>query len=428
MRETELIIALVNNREVKDKLVFLAFLAGGALPAFGYSAAILLLLASLPFFSMTTLRKNALFIALISQYFVIQLLLSYFHNGALFLDGRDKHYLIMLFVTLPIICLASHGRDHPKQVLGGLQIGLALAIAFLGWDHFQKSCRGSGMVFNPLGTAGLLLLLGFALASFWPTLGARQRYISGVILTFSIVSVASFTGARMALYSLTLCLILTVLALLRGSFKNNVIKHISVVFFMAIALTYWFDTIKPCRLTNRIEKTFTAITIIAGGVEETQLAPSNIHKKTGEAKLNKRRKKTGLTRDKIDSGIPSSEAVRLAQWSAALQIIPRSWSFGYGAMNERTMLQPISGNDQPHAHNQYLSWLVAGGYLGLISGLLMYFSLPMATKNKSLALLIIGPFITSQLTDSLISTSQMVVLIPLAIMIAYAAMPKQNKV
>ena len=66
--------------------------------------------------------------------------------------------------------------------------------------------------------------------------------------------------------------------------------------------------------------------------------------------------------------------------------------------------------------------------MGLISGLFIYLSLLIATRNKSLALFVMGPFIISQLTDSLIGASEMLVLIPLAIIIAYAAMPDQNKV
>ena len=389
------------------------------MPAFGYGAAILLLLVSLPFFSLGMLKKNIVFTALMSQYFVVQLLLSYFHNGALFVDGRDQDYLIMLIVTLPIICLAAHGRDHPKQVLAGLQIGLALTIVFLGWNYFHNICRTAGLVFNPLGTSGLLLWLGFALASFWPMLSAGQRYVTGIILTFCIVAVVGFTGSRMAFYSLTLLLILTVLALARRSFHRDTIKHISIIFLMAIALTYRFDTIKPCGFTDRIGDTFRTISIMAAHAEETPTAPTDVSQNNAD---------TNLTQDILDAGVPSSEGLRLAQWAAALQVIPKAWIFGHGAMNERAVLEPISGNAQPHAHNQYISWLVTGGILGLISGLFIYLSLLIATRNKSLALFVMGAFIISQLTDSLIGASEMLVLIPLAIIIAYAAMPNQNKV
>lgn len=414
-----MIIAPINHSEIKNKLAFLGFFAAGAMPAFGYGAAILLLLVSLPFFSLGMLKKNIVFTALMSQYFVVQLLLSYFHNGAFFVDGRDQDYLIMLIVTLPIICLAAHGRDHPKQVLAGLQIGLALAIAFLGWNYFQNACRTSGLVFNPLGTGGLLLWPGFALASFWPMLSAGQRYVTSIILTFCIVAIIGFTGSRMAFYSLTLLLILTVLAHLRGSLRRDTIKHISIIFLMAIALTYWFDTIKPCGFTDRIGNTFRTISIMAAHAEETPTAPTDVSQNNAD---------TNLTQDILDAGVPSSEGQRLAQWAAALQVIPKAWIFGHGAMNERAVLEPISGNAQPHAHNQYISWLVTGGILGLISGLFIYLSLLIATRNKSLALFVMGPFITSQLTDSLIGASEMLVLIPLAIIIAYAAMPDQNKV
>lgn len=417
-----MIIAKINYVDVRDKLAFLGFLAAGAMPAFGYAAAILLLLASLPFFSLTVLKKNMIFTVLMSQYFLVQLILSYFHNGELFVDDRDQKYLIMLIAILPVICLASYGRDNTKQVLAGLQTGLGLAIAFLGWDYFQNTCRTSGLVFNPLGTGGLLLLIGFAVASFWPTLGAGQHYVTGTILTFLIVAVIGFTSSRMAFYSLTLFLILTTLVILYRKFRMDIIKHISIILFMAISLTYLFDTIKPCGFVDRISETFRNIFVMAAHAEEAPLAP------TEELQELQKNADANLTQNIIDAGISPSEGYRLAQWAAAMQVIPKAWVFGYGVLNERAVLEPISGNAQPHAHNQYLSWILNGGIFGLISGLLMYLSIIIATKNKVFSLLIIGPFITSQLTDSLIFASEMLVLVPLTIIIAYAAIANQNKV
>lgn len=418
----KLIIAKINYVDVKSKLAFLGFLSAGAMPAFGYAASIILLLASLPFFSLTVLKKNMIFTVLMSQYFLVQLLFSYFHNGELFLDGRDQKYLIMLVAILPIICLASHGRDHTKQVLTGLQTGLGLAIVFLGWEYFKNTCRTSGLVFNPLGTGGLLLLIGFAVASFWSMLSIGQRYVTGTILTFCIVAVIGFTGSRMAFYSLTLFLMLTALILLLKKSRMDIIKHISIVFFMAITLTYLFDMIKPCGFVGRVSETFRNIFVLAAHAEEAPLAPA---RELQEPQWNT---DANLSQDIFDAGISRSEGERLAQWVAALEVIPKAWVFGYGVLNERAVLEPISGNAQPHAHNQYLSWLLNGGIFGLISGLLMYLSIAIATENRALALLVIGPFIASQLTDSLIFASEMLVLIPLAIIIVYAAMAKQCKV
>lgn len=71
-----------------------------------------------------------------------------------------------------------------------------------------------------------------------------------------------------------------------------------------------------------------------------------------------------------DSAHWQVELSRLLIWPAAWSITQENWLLGIGQANERTALAAQIGWDRwLRAHHAYLSYLISGGVLALISGL-----------------------------------------------------------
>ena len=112
--------------------------------------------------------------------------------------------------------------------------------------------------------------------------------------------------------------------------------------------------------------------------------------------------------------MPSSEGQRFVLWLTALHQWKNQKLIGHGQSNEQTVLG-LAGTGQPHAHGQMVSWLVSGGVLLLISGLVFVSSSVVRSENIILALLSLLPVAVSQLTDSLLNLHPMIVSISVAL-------------
>lgn len=81
----------------------------------------------------------------------------------------------------------------------------------------------------------------------------------------------------------------------------------------------------------------------------------------------------GRVRETLDGlGNPQSMTFyRLKLWSAALQVIPEHLPWGVGQINERAALSAkVADGHFFRAHQTYLSYLITGGLLALLSGLI----------------------------------------------------------
>jgi O-antigen ligase len=114
--------------------------------------------------------------------------------------------------------------------------------------------------------------------------------------------------------------------------------------------------------------------------------------------------------------VDSSAETRVAHWKAGLQAIEnRPWS-GYGASNEAMVLKDLVSNTVPlhlHAHQQFLSFGIAGGVPAIVFGTL-FLLLPIIytaiNRSESVVMLCSGALsatiITASLSDSLISNKR----------------------
>lgn len=72
-----------------------------------------------------------------------------------------------------------------------------------------------------------------------------------------------------------------------------------------------------------------------------------------------------------NEGLSSTSFFRLEIWAAASEVIKTYWPLGAGQVNERFLIHEIIARDWWfRAHQTYMSYLIAGGIVALISGLL----------------------------------------------------------
>jgi hypothetical protein len=83
---------------------------------------------------------------------------------------------------------------------------------------------------------------------------------------------------------------------------------------------------------------------------------------------------TASTKLDRDARLVGAVYIRPLLWAQALERIREAPLLGYGMLNEPALIN----GDFPHYHEQYLSWLIWGGPLMLISGLVMLFA-PLVT-------------------------------------------------
>lgn len=114
-----------------------------------------------------------------------------------------------------------------------------------------------------------------------------------------------------------------------------------------------------------------------------------------------------LVRDTLDhlrsDGLSSDAFFRLEIWAAANEVIAAHWPMGAGQVNERLLIHEIIERDWWYrAHQTYLSYLIAGGLIALVSGLLFQ-AAALCFFTRTLFLAALGLFVVpalSVLTDS----------------------------
>ena len=150
----------------------------GMVPAYGYLAVLVILVAGAYFVRLERVKSNWLFLLLFNQYFVVSIGLNLFHDGDWATNPNNPFYVLVMASSVPLVALYTAARAQQRRVFYPLSLGLICSIGLLVWQFSGPSCRVMGFTFNPLGTAALLLLVGFTLLSLGQQLGGFNRLVS----------------------------------------------------------------------------------------------------------------------------------------------------------------------------------------------------------------------------------------------------------
>jgi len=173
----------------------------GMVPAYGYLAVLMILVAGAYFVRLETVKRNWLFLLLFNQYFVVSIGLNLFHDGDWATNPNNPFYVIMMVSSVPLAALYTAARAQQRRVFYPLSLGLICSIGLLVWQFSGPSCRVAGYTFNPLGTAALLLLIGFVLLSLGQQLGGLLKILSWALLGLVIYAILGPAGSRMPFFA-----------------------------------------------------------------------------------------------------------------------------------------------------------------------------------------------------------------------------------
>ena len=259
--------------------------------------------------------------------------------------GRKAHFLLA-----PLIALSIYQIDLPfKNILLAVKAGLIIIGIVVMVQFLLGSSRPSGMInANIFGDIAVAML-------FLSIVQVFNEKPKEQIITF----IATIAG-----------IVAIFLSGSRGSWLSFIILSIAFIF-----LVY-----KPFLMGNKINKLFLVLFFsVLFGFISTQ---TDAGKKIISAVVNIQNWDNG------DQTYTSS-GIRMEMWKSSLEAAKNSPWFGYGYRNSnKEVSKYVDSHSQTiaaftHLHNEYLTNLLAGGLLGLVSLLGMLF-VPMVFFYKNL--------------------------------------------
>lgn len=302
--------------------------------------------------------------------------------------------LVLVLVLMRLRMSVDLGRVWrvvgPAAVIG--------SIALLGWEHLRlpspENCR-VGYLSKHLLIPPLWLTV-FAVAGYhgWSRMAPWERWVRHLALALVILATVAFSGGRAMLAAQAVTIPILALTLGRGEAmagRVRIVVVMGLVSFAGFSAGLLADMRAGCGFSDRLA----AIVWTVGradeavglteqkfaerlaGEEEVESPSPNAGAAPAEeperaADGSRANRDTGRGKSKLDrqERLVGSVYIRPLLWSEAMKRIGEAPVLGHGLLNEAA----LAVGDFPNFHQQYLSWLVWGGPLMLLSGLVMLFA------------------------------------------------------
>jgi O-antigen ligase len=363
-------------------------------------------------------QEHFLFLILFGQYVVLHLLKAAWIdvnliNSSLTKDQIDKVIQWEMWALVLILGVASLLRFCSIKQLSDWFHRYAPAVLFLGFlamtfgyfslsfpdafpasvlPHRTSRCRienQGGIFVAPL----LFTVFTIMLFAKWQSLSVGAKRMRQVLVTLSVVSATAYGGTRGIFVAQILSF--TILGLLlfwfgrsHGSRGIRDAASLILAICIGVGVAGAFDTLTGCNFFQRAE----AVTSLV----KPEVSFDDFQK-------------TGSIR------------VRVNYYQRALDAVAERPFFGHGIASE------VAINPNSHVHNIYLSWMIWGGVVSLISGILFLLSAGLALlrrrrtlENCVLGLSVAGPFLFSQLFDSFLFWQHFLLLAMLVLTLSMA--------
>ena len=292
------------------------------------------------------LRNHATFMLLCLQYPLINILLVSLANVEGEIKPHDAAGFEMWFTSIACIVVSTFffttGRNSLNFVTYFIPVGVALAFTVAAFQYFGSGqCRVA--LFNANVFAAPLFATAFAVIHL---IYFSEQQKSGDTLSYfliftSLVLSSVFAGARsIYLASVVVIFFLALVLLIQNRWKPAV-KLVST-FIVALIASIIIESYTGCNFFLRIGN-------VLGFLQNSSTAVYS----------------DGLTGIQDVGTGESSMNFRLEMWQRTFSLLEGNYASGLGAHYEAK----VSPGKHPHVHNMYLSWLIWGGFISLISGL-----------------------------------------------------------
>lgn len=438
----------------------------GAMPFLKYGVPIILFPMSFVL-GLRSLSRSSLLIGFFGvQYCLLQIALIFLHptpadpvawQSELALA---RGYGILALMAIPFANMVMRSRIKIDEFALPYFMSTLVFCGILGYQFLNfEVCRATVLASNPLIPPFVLVpLMGYLIAR-----RIVEKSASALDLLVSIVvliSVSAFGGNRMAFYILlSLSLILVGYLLFRSKFRHAFFTAIAV--FLGVIVSYAADTQMQCGFWDRIGNQADVFSGEVNAVEDAStLLVANDHEAAdvelrfstdGNERLHSEASNVdnlskivelplvsaasehddvssreggnlNTSSDVIDL-MPStvtehSTLQRMVMWKNSLNHLSEfrvEWLFGAGRTTERKIANEFTNTDYSHVHNQYLSWVIEGGLVGLLSALLLFGPLTMLAWKSFPVFVFMFSIASGFLTNSLMlsgeASAQMILLV-----------------
>lgn len=365
-------------------------MAFGLMPFLKFVIPILLMPISIVY-GLRNLKRTGVLIGLTGfQYCILQLFLFYIHPSPDSLEAARSEWALMRgFIVLSLVCIPFSNMALNNIIdFNGMARLFYWAIIFCccavaGQYFLYDVCRSALLSSNPLIPPFVLLPLFSYIFSRRITTRSADSF-DLITATTIFVTVSSFGGNRMALYTAVVLFLLIIFYCSYNRFYAKAFSAVGVL-LVGLFLSFVSDYLSGCGFWGRVGN---QVDIITGGVEarhdvadfltlsekdivSDQILPSIVSSDSSLSAGMNTLDDEDMQRERTEH----STLQRMVMWSNAFSKLSRfgvEWVYGVGRAEERKIANELTGTNYSHVHNQFLSWIIQGGILLLSSGLLLF--------------------------------------------------------
>ena len=318
---------------------------------------------------------------------IIQLSIILFHpDNFNYSKGLFTTYLLIGIISIPFCNLLIKNLKHTLLIENAILHGVMLGLILLALEALLSSkCRVDGIGVNalllPLNLVPLVMYLIFKRFT-----ERRNNYLDLLLIFSLIFGQAIFIGSRMSFYVTFVILMVLILACFTR-FGTKLAIVVSTVVITSLGASLAVDSVFSCGFEKRVLAHKNVVEQMVGVIsdENTTILP-----RVSDDNAFSLRK------------IEKSSGQRAIMWDNARQHILSddfNWLVGDGRLVERQLTELNGASGYSHVHNQYLSWLVQGGLIGVLSVVILFSALlKKSFNNFSIAAFLIcyaGPLMTN---------------------------------
>lgn len=239
---------------------------------------------------------------------------------------------------------------------------------FLG---VHDGCRVRAEASWPFIPALIFTTLTFLLFLGWKELSKPARVLRLVLVALSIVVVFGYTGSRGVAVGQVGTLVAFALLRLSPKLRSGLPTVTGLLASVAVGLLLCLSVqaATGCGNFGRLPAVFDLLSK-AYATEVQNAKPVTAAEVLSQATLpeDQMAQAPVVANDTVALSADPSITLRLDMWSASLEAIRQAPLLGHGALSLRPIIQDRFGFE--HNHNQYLAWLVTGGIVFFVIGLL----------------------------------------------------------
>lgn len=318
-------------------------------------------------------------------YFTYSLFVLFFFTGLEASDPRPvnpslEFYSIAIAMLAIGLVRSLQIRDLAslfRRLMPWLLVACFAVLTYMMFAEIREGCRVRGLAPWPFIPALLFSTLTFICLVGWERLGERERWLRVGLLALSIVVSTTYTGSRgVAVAQVGIFGVLVLLSFLPSLRKSTPrFHHLSTAAIAGAVVAVLIGLATDCGPASRFSSTFETLArmtsqLTAADEETTSATQAAPAQEVVPVPDSSQPAAVPPSEPKQSIEVTDDDAIglRLEMWETSIAAIQERPVFGHGSLSLQKLIHATYGFE--HNHNQYLTWLVTGGLLQLVLGLI----------------------------------------------------------